>query len=91
MDQGIEQEGSNLSGVSAWCSWDEPGDNDRGSEDGEEEEREGDKENRRDEEREGRRGSDGERDRRNLSEYGKVFIKMQPTNIITKVMLLMLV
>lgn len=28
MEQGIEQEGSNLSGVSSRCSWDEPGDND---------------------------------------------------------------
>ncbi|KAL8598341.1 hypothetical protein ACOMHN_047662 [Nucella lapillus] len=28
VEQGIEQEGSNLSGVSSRCSWDEPGEND---------------------------------------------------------------
>ena len=29
VDQGIETEGSNLSGVNSKCSWEEPGENDR--------------------------------------------------------------
>ncbi|XP_005099431.1 suppressor of fused homolog isoform X2 [Aplysia californica] len=75
VDQGIEQEGSNLSGVSAWCSWDEPGDNDRQSSDGEDD----NKENRRDKEeeeaeREERRlSSDAER--RTLTDYESEQIK----------------
>jgi len=31
VDCGIEQEGSNLSGVNSKCSWEEPGENDRDS------------------------------------------------------------
>ena len=74
MDQGIDTEGSNLSGVSAWCSWDEPGENDHHSSDGEDD----NKENRKgkdDPDREDRRGtSTAERERRTISDYGKILM-----------------
>lgn len=63
VEQGIEQEGSNLSGVSSRCMWEEPGDNDNHSTYSDE-----DKENNRSEaERKGSKDSD----RRELSEIGK--------------------
>ena len=65
MDYGIESEGSNLSGVSSHCSWEEPGDGDNRSSHSNEE----DKENRLLEEH--RRGS-GELDRPHISEYGRL-------------------
>ncbi|KAK7008676.1 suppressor of fused [Biomphalaria glabrata] len=73
LDQGIEQEGSNLSGVSAWCSWDEPGENH--SSDSED-----DKENKKDRyedelEREEARRSGNESDRRAISHYDQEQIK----------------
>ncbi|KAI8777236.1 suppressor of fused [Biomphalaria glabrata] len=73
LDQGIEQEGSNLSGVSAWCSWDEPGESH--SSDSED-----DKENKKDRyedelEREEARRSGNESDRRAISHYDQEQIK----------------
>ncbi|KAH9524830.1 hypothetical protein Btru_027983 [Bulinus truncatus] len=73
LDQGIEQEGSNLSGVSAWCSWDEPGENNHNSDS------EDDKENRKDRyddevERDVRRGGN-EPGRRTISQYESEQIK----------------
>jgi len=73
VDQGIEQEGSNLSGVSAKCSWDEPGDHDRHSSDDEEKESRKDKEEEK-LDRHHRRGS-VDVDRRILSDYESEQIK----------------
>ncbi|XP_025095733.1 suppressor of fused homolog [Pomacea canaliculata] len=67
VEQGIEQEGSNLSGVSSRCMWEEPGDNDNHSTYSDE-----DKENNRSEaERKGSKDSD----RRELSEIESEQIK----------------
>ncbi|KAK3698679.1 hypothetical protein RRG08_046181 [Elysia crispata] len=77
VDQGIEQEGSNLSGVSAWCLWDEPGDNDNQSSEGEDDDKENKKERDEEEYRERtseRRGSK-EPGRRAISDYESEQIK----------------
>ena len=66
MEQGIEQEGSNLSGVSSRCSWDEPGDGDYQSTYSDD-----DKENNRHSAH--RRGS-RDSDRRQITDSGQLFV-----------------
>lgn len=70
MEQGIEQEGSNLSGVSSRCAWDEPGDNDYHSTYSDE-----DKENNRlTAERRGSQDSD----RRQITDVGELVLTCIP-------------
>ncbi|XP_050397682.1 suppressor of fused homolog [Patella vulgata] len=65
VDQGIEQEGSNLSGVSSRCSWEEPGSNDAQYDD--------DKENKIHDNR--RRGSNDSAGRPHISDHDSEQIK----------------
>ena len=70
VEQGIEQEGSNLSGVSSRCAWDEPGDNDYHSTYSDE-----DKENNRlSAERRGSQDSD----RRQITDVGELVLTCIP-------------